>query len=514
MLAGGVLCVAAAVWLTVSLLLGTGRAISPGPVTSGHSNFEATCSACHEGFREASADACLACHGRVGEGPGELGFAAHYEYRGPVPGSALASDEAGEATGSGDDLRAGRDAGDQVSCAVCHRDHRGRDAMITAVPDALCTSCHPFGSFDQGHPELAFARHGIPDDPNLAFTHRLHVAEVSKRLGFQDRRRACLECHEPDDRGAGFRPVDFDRHCDACHLTESTGTPRLPMGGPSDPDAPGVLTLEDFRSEWGPEARWTAFTNPDDFRRMGGYVTRRPVYHEDPWILANLRRIRATLHPDLGLGDLLSTGVDGGTVLAEEGELYEEAIGTLRERLAVLRGLPSREVGEEIRRLEEVLVLAEERLMSGEGTDSIAPFLPTSRSTELSADHAERLERLALELTTPCRRCHVVTDAAIQRVQKDQRTLVRAEFDHRAHLVQRPDCLSCHGAIPRILDGEPKGEDDPTDVAATQNLPTVATCRECHTREQAASTCVSCHRFHPGDSRHAGLRFLRTVGGG
>lgn len=496
MAAGGVLCLGVALWLAASFLFGGGRTVAPGPVVSGHANFETACASCHEGFRSAAAERCLACHGRVGAGPEEYAYATHYAYR--------------RASGAGPgDRPAAEVERREAPCAECHREHRGREAALTVVPDALCTSCHPYGSFAEGHPEFAFARDALPDDPNLSFPHRLHVAEVTRRLGLDDPLRACLRCHEPDERGEGFRPLDFDRHCDACHLSADEGTPRLPAGDPGDPEAPGVLTLAEFREAWGPGVRWALFTNPEEFREAGGTVSKRPVYHEDPWILANLRRIRATLYGDLGLGELLATGVDEGTVIARGDALYEEAIAALEDRAAVLRSLPDPAVQEELRRLEALLARAEERVRTGEGTASTAPFVPQGRDPGLSEEHAARLETLALELTAPCRRCHVVTDAAIQRVQKDQRTLIRAEFDHRAHVVQRPDCLACHGAIPEILAGEPKDEDDPTDSAATQNLPTVTVCRECHTPAEAASSCVTCHRFHPGRSRHAGLVVYR-----
>ena len=490
MAAGGVLCLGVALWLGASFLVGGGRAVAPGPVASGHANFEADCASCHQGFRAAAEEGCVACHGRLGAGPEDYAFAAHYAYRGAA---------------EPDEARAADVAQREATCAACHREHRGREAALTAVPDALCTGCHPYGSFSRGHPEFEFARESIPDDPNLQFTHRLHVAEVTKRLGLAEPLEACLRCHEPDARGAGFQPLDFDRHCDACHLTADDGTPRLPAGDPADPEAPGLLTLADFQASWGPGTRWAFFTNPGELQERGGTVVKRPVYHEDPWILANLRRIRETLYGDLGLAELLPAAVDEGTVVAEGGALYEEAVAALRERAAELRALPAPEVQEELRRVEALLAEAERRLRAGEGTASTAPFVPAGRDPAVSEEHAARLETLALDLTTPCRRCHVVTGGAIQRVQKDQRTLLRAEFDHRAHVVQRPDCLACHGAIPEILAGEARGEDDPTDVAATQNLPTIAVCRECHTPAEAASSCVTCHRFHPGSSRHAGM---------
>lgn len=503
LLAAGAASGAAAVaWVIGSVLFGGGGIVAPGPVASSHASIESTCGSCHRPIQGVVAEGCLDCHERVADRPGSLGFAAHYAYRGGVVA------EGAPATGSS----ALRGHAHEMTCSDCHREHRGRRAALTAVPDSLCTSCHPYRSFERDHPEIEVLRADIPDDPNLSFPHRLHVAEVGKRLGLTDPVAACLECHEPDRRGAGFGPIDFDRHCDACHLTASTGTPRLPVGDPADPEVPGVLTLEDFRREWGPEARWTAFTNPEEIRQAGGVVSRRPVYHEDPWILANLRHIRGTLYGDLGLGGLLDTAVDRGTLLGEEGALYEEAIAALEERATVLRAVPSSAVQEELRRIEALLARARERAAGGETSGSLAPFVAGQRDPGVSDAHAARLERLALDLTTPCRQCHVVSDAAIQRVQADQRTLVRAEFDHRAHRLQRADCTSCHGAISRILDGEPKEEDDPTDVAATHNLPSIAVCQECHRAEAVTDSCVTCHRFHPDHGRHAAVRFLRSSG--
>ncbi|HSL84434.1 MAG TPA: cytochrome c3 family protein, partial [Thermoanaerobaculia bacterium] len=226
MAAGGVLCLGVALWLGASFLVGGGRAVAPGPVASGHANFEADCASCHQGFRAAAEEGCVACHGRLGAGPEDYAFAAHYAYRGAA---------------EPDEARAADVAQREATCAACHREHRGREAALTAVPDALCTGCHPYGSFSRGHPEFEFARASIPDDPNLQVTHRLHVAEVTKRLGLAEPLEACLRCHEPDARGAGFQPLDFDRHCDACHLTADDGTPRLPAGDPADPEAPGLL---------------------------------------------------------------------------------------------------------------------------------------------------------------------------------------------------------------------------------------------------------------------------------
>ncbi len=403
-------------------------------------------------------------------------------------------------------------------CAACHPEHRGREAAITAVLDARCLGCHAFGSFNEGHPEFQFARQRLPDDPHLSFAHGPHVKRVQEAGRLADAQLACLTCHEPDGQGAGFGPIQFDRHCDACHLTGSDETPPLPTGDPANPRAPGVETLEAIQRRAGPGVRWAFFTNPEDFRQVGGRVSKSPLYHEDPWVMENLRRIRRTLYPAVGVAELLKTSVDHGAAGAGGEALAREAVATLREQLTALRGRPEPAIQEELRQLDGLLAAAEARIEKGEPLPAGLFTANAALDPSLTGGQAAALKQLALDLTEPCRTCHVVSDAAILRVQTDQRTLVRAEFNHRAHLLQRPFCLDCHGAIPG-LDGKanPKQErrSDRLDRAAIQNLPTIAACRECHTPREASNQCATCHLFHPDKGRHSDLVvYQRPAGAG
>ena len=69
------------------------------------------------------------------------------------------------------------------------------------------------------------------------------------------------------------------------------------------------------------------------------------------------------------------------------------------------------------------------------------------RNPDLSNEEVTALETLVEDLTTPCRQCHRVENATIARVQAGQDALRRAEFDHRAHILQAR-CLDCHAEIP------------------------------------------------------------------
>lgn len=508
-LAGLLGCAVAVLWLSLAAWRGGRSALAPGPLSSNHANFGNDCAACHTTAKAsrkapaasaAPADGCRTCHEKVGDGQGTFSFAAHYAYRAPRAAQGKKTDPARE-----------------LPCASCHPEHRGRDAAIsgvTAAADSRCAGCHAFGSFNQGHPEFRFARERIPDDPHLEFAHRPHVQRVQKLEAYADPQRACLFCHEPDARGAGFAPIQFANHCDQCHLTGSDETPPLPVGDPADPRAPGVETLEAIQQRQGPGVRWAFFTNPEEFRRLGARVSKSPLYHEDPWVMENLRRIRRTLYPGLGVAELLKASVDHGAAGASDATLAREAIATLRDEVTALRGRPEPAVQDEIKVLEALLAAAEVRVDKGE---PLPEALFTSRAAlnpALSGEQAAALKQLALDLTTPCRLCHVVSDAAILRVQTDQRTLTSAEFSHRTHLLQRPFCLDCHGAIPGLGDTSPAGpglKADRLDTAAVQNLPTISVCRECHTPREASNRCVTCHLFHPDKGRYADLAAYRRT---
>ena len=297
------------------------------------------------------------------------------------------------------------------------------------VADTQCLSCHTNGGtnsgsnggfngdFEEGHPDFRFAVEQIPDPANLIFPHILHVEEVRAEEELDQLEATCLVCHQPEQEGRFFQPISFEAHCDGCHLTSSTSTGRLPVRDGSS--APGVWTLEAIRAERGPASLWADYTNPAEFQLLGAALRKRPVYHADPWILENLRRLRAELYPGADLADLLRSSAD---VPPEEIDvLYREAISTLRDRLLALGGETSREVQTEIEALEELLQQVEERL-----EDPFAPRNETRFGVSV-ADRAEGLQTGALDegayrtvidsLTSQCLVCHRVEQATVVRVQ-------------------------------------------------------------------------------------------------
>jgi len=220
---------------------------SPGPVASVHAMWNTQCAACHKDFEPTSGDS-FALFG----GPSRHGIVQCTQcHAGGAHHANLKTTE--------------------QACASCHREHRGLDAKLTQVADANCTSCHreltshvvdasklatqkafvatTIRSFVDGHPE--FRSLAEPDPGRLKFSHARHMA-LGQKLATNDKERAktladlpeadrpryevwaggadkviqlqCVSCHESDSSagapptaGDYMRPVNFERHCAACH---------------------------------------------------------------------------------------------------------------------------------------------------------------------------------------------------------------------------------------------------------------------------------------------------------
>lgn len=468
------------------LWLRQGRLISNGPLSSSHASLEKDCSNCHDSeSRRAEDERCLVCHEKFGDELGIYGFRPHYLYR-------------------SNDFRRLVDHEGEIPCYGCHVEHEGRDAVITRVADVQCISCHPDSSFEDRHPEFEHRREGLEDAAGLRFRHVHHVREVVKRLGTEDVEQSCLVCHNAGPDGRSFEPLSFDRHCDACHLPSTVSTPALPIRNESA-GTEGVETLETILERGGAATRWAVFSNPREFRLRGSSVSKAPIYHQDPWILENLRRLRRVLYPDAGLADLLRASAD---VPAHESlVLYREALKTLEDQALGLRSRPEPEIQAQLQEIRKIMDELERRL-----DDPYAPLDETgfllalgSVDPDLPPERVEEIETLIDELTAPCQQCHFVRRGTIGRVQKDQRQLRRAEYDHRAHITQRR-CLECHTEIAiqeHLLSAEEI--DVAVDSAVIQNLPGVDVCRECHNTREASDRCITCHLFHPDKSQRSNL---------
>ncbi len=473
-----------------NLVLQKGSFISNGPLSSSHANVESDCVSCHKQepslmtLAAVTNEKCSACHEKFGDKIGVYTFAAHYVYR-------------------SDDLSRLVPSEKETPCFSCHKEHLGREAEITNVPDSRCLPCHPFGSFNERHPQFEFLAKNLPDNPGIRFPHIMHVKELRKKENLLDIEKACLYCHIPDPDGKQFRPISFDRSCDACHLTTSTATPALPVAGRGG--APGVETLAGIRAREGTAALWAYYTSENEFVTLGDRIRKSPVYHKDPWIMDNLARLRDQLYPDIGLASLLQSSADLPPQKVRV--LYREAIATLREYATGLRSRPEPEIRSDLREINTVLDRIEQKL-----DDPYTPLDDTKfllgtlvENPKLTGSQINEIKKVVNELTKPCQQCHIVSNATITRVRSDLRVLRRAEFNHRDHILQRR-CLECHTAIPiaEALESNAK-IDESRDRATIRNIPGIETCQQCHQPEQASNRCITCHYFHPNKTQRSNL---------
>ena len=465
---------------------GEGSWLSKGPLSSNHANLEGDCSACHTPAKAVPAQVCSACHEKFGDSLGVFSFSAHYLYRSTDFQRVVPSEH-------------------ETACSACHGEHGGREAEITRVPDARCLSCHDFGSFNRRHPPFEAVTASEAQDGSLKFAHIHHVRELLERNGWGDVEKACLSCHQPQADGKTFKPLSFDDHCDDCHLPATLRTKPLPLLAAGERSPPGVEALASIQQSGRAGTRWAFFLNPGEFRRLGDRIVKGPLYHRDPWVLYNLRSLRRRLFPQAGLADLLTGSAD----IPERDllSLYAEALETLETHALELRSRPEPQIQAELKRIEDLLGELEARL-----EDPYAPLDETKfllalgpPAENLSEGERKGIDSVVADLTEACRQCHRVEDATIVRVQENRRWLERAEFNHRAHILDRR-CLDCHQEIPILENlGTTEAVDPALDHAGIINLPRIEQCQECHNPQTAANTCVTCHEFHPQKGRRSDL---------
>lgn len=525
---GALACLALVGYTILDANLQRNSFIMRGQLSSNHADFETNCQRCHHPVERAVTDAnCSACHEKTSEFA-VYDFAAHYQYRSL------------DLSRRSPELRA-QYRSREMQCGICHVEHAGRDAAITQVTDARCLSCHRFSSFGQIHPEFDFAAESTADDSTLIMTHNRHTGFVLALLQSVDKldkttiqllkqqagedslfffEPACLYCHEPDSDGKNFINIDFEQHCGACHLGSDKAVIGLPAFDPKKPRQPGVLGLETLQKSGGPGILWAYSANQSLVRNEFGEVSKMPVFHKDPWIMENLKRIRMQLFGSAGLTDLLQTSAT--TPPERVDSLYSEAIQTLQTYVDELQNRP--ELKGSVKKMNALL-----RQVRGKLSDPTTPRSPETFAMRdtlglTEADKAAYLQ-LASDLTDingpECQKCHLLENAFIARVQAGQEVLRRAEFDHRAHVLEQR-CTECHTKIAfteqTILLSTSNPDSFKTafsevyeaDMAHTQNLPAIENCRQCHSPEKAADRCVTCHRFHPNKSARGSLQLFST----
>lgn len=211
----------------IAWVLGGGKRaatqVSPGTLASAHARWESDCKACHVPFTPTRSDSfgaihhqadakCNACHKA----------AAHHD---------------------------NQFAHEVESCASCHREHQGKQALLVRTNDQNCISCHSsiadhrtsagvapirdvsrfaLGENGQPQPHPAFRSLEQASDPgNIRFSHRLHMMPgqlypgQTPAAGKELVQLKCESCHEPTPTAAGdgayMQPIKYEQHCRSCH---------------------------------------------------------------------------------------------------------------------------------------------------------------------------------------------------------------------------------------------------------------------------------------------------------
>jgi hypothetical protein len=143
------------------------RLVMPGPVISGHAEYESACDSCHVRFsRDSQRVLCLDCHKEI------------------------AMDLA---TGSGFHAQS-PEVRDQ-ECSACHTDHEGRDADVLGLEEATFDHALTRFALRDSHLEVECVDCHLPDDS-------FHAAETE-----------CVSCHVGEDQHLG----NLGESCGDCH---------------------------------------------------------------------------------------------------------------------------------------------------------------------------------------------------------------------------------------------------------------------------------------------------------
>jgi hypothetical protein len=262
---------------------------SSGKLSLAHASLENDCQACHQQpFVAVRDESCKTCHADAHDhaAPARLASAK------ATPGI---GGQLSQAIAGGFNIPPGR-------CVECHTEHEGATRM-PATAQVFCTDCHASmdtrltdtkilnaGDFGTDHPQFrpalvidpaGTARRRVSldkrptHDNGLKFPHALHlsktggVARMAQTMmaeqGF-GAALACKDCHVADPDGVGFRPVDMEQDCAACHslaFERIGGTVRtLRHGEPAQ-------VIADLRAYY-------RSTGPDRPINLGGMARRRP----------------------------------------------------------------------------------------------------------------------------------------------------------------------------------------------------------------------------------------------
>jgi len=112
--------------------------------------------------------------------------------------------------------------GKKTECTMCHTEHKGVEADISALNNEQCAACHKnaFSTFDGGHPKFSeqfphFRR------TSLKFNHASHLNKNFLKPEVKDKVPAsCTTCHQASSAERSVEPLGFEESCASCHADQ------------------------------------------------------------------------------------------------------------------------------------------------------------------------------------------------------------------------------------------------------------------------------------------------------
>lgn len=211
---------------------------SSGTLSLAHHDLADNCEACHATpFVSVQDETCLTCHEELGE-----------HAKKPRLMKGMAPIPAGEAWQWAVAQTLGKEG--PGSCTSCHLEHEG-NVRQQAATEQFCADCHEaldarltdvaFGNakdFGAKHPQFRptfFAAYSakepvrvsldqrIEEKSGLIFPHDVHMdrqggaARMAISLAEYDGPLECADCHALTQDEVGFKPVEMETSCEACH---------------------------------------------------------------------------------------------------------------------------------------------------------------------------------------------------------------------------------------------------------------------------------------------------------
>ena len=332
-----------------------GAFISPGQLSTTHAQLDNDCGQCHSAansglagilqasFRPPTAKTestnCLQCHH----------FGAAYGSPHSRPQAALdvlVQKAHGRQQDKPTPLRASLAAAlapdlarsNEIACAVCHTEHRGRQIDLKRMDPTACQSCHQqkFRSLSRGHPEFS-AAYPTKRRTRIAFNHSTHFSLHFKEAKWNG---DCLSCHQPDSTGTQMVLDGFDTSCGSCHHHRQ----QIAGAGLSEPTLlvfglPAVdLESLDERGLWLGEAPWPADAGIGDEMPLSPFM--KLLLSIDPSVARDLTLLDETDDALLDLSDADDRMIEAAgrlvwaikilihDLLADDGEALAQRLST------------------------------------------------------------------------------------------------------------------------------------------------------------------------------------------